>query len=205
VDTGTIAGAAAVLRWAHPTRGALSAAEFVPLAEQSGLIGPLGRWVLEECCSQLRRWLDEFPGEYGISVHVSGRQVQDAAFVDGVRAALARYDLPPHRLVLGLTESVLAQGSAAVTAGLAALRATGARIAMDDSSTGFSGFGYVTRSAPITAEQFTAQLAAARPLGPGPLAAPTTGARRRSAPPPERKSPLPAPTKEKSADAESND
>jgi diguanylate cyclase (GGDEF)-like protein/PAS domain S-box-containing protein len=109
LDTGEITGVEALVRWQHPRRGLLAPMQFIPLAEETGLILPLGAWVLREACAQGQRWRvqrgDQAP--LAMTVNISGRQLQNPAFVDDVRDALTSSGLTPHALILELTESVL--------------------------------------------------------------------------------------------------
>ncbi len=120
--------------------------EFVPLAEETGLIIPLGRWVLEQACREARRWNDVAPDEaLSVSVNVSGRQVAEPDFVEVVAEALRASGLPPDRLVLEFTENVLIEDSEQSATTLAALKGLGVRLAIDDFGTGFSSLGYLRR------------------------------------------------------------
>ena len=139
-------GVEALLRWHHPAHGAVSPATFVPLAEATGLIVPLGRWVLAEACRQVAGWAvphepDDLP--LTLTVNVSGRQLQDPGFVGDVEAALAASGLAPGRLVLEITETAIMQDTAATLARLAALKALGVRLAIDDFGTGYSSLAYL--------------------------------------------------------------
>jgi diguanylate cyclase (GGDEF)-like protein/PAS domain S-box-containing protein len=144
IETGEIAGAEALVRWQHPTRGLVPPTEFVELAEDTGLIVPLGRWVLDRACAQARLWADQGHGGLRLSVNVSGRQLQEAGFVNEVRSALLRHGLAPGVLVLELTESVLVyDGSGIIPERLTALRDLGVKIAIDDFGTGYSSLAYL--------------------------------------------------------------
>jgi EAL domain-containing protein (putative c-di-GMP-specific phosphodiesterase class I) len=144
LGSGRISGVEALVRWAHPRRGELPPASFIPIAEETGLIIPLGRWVLREACEQGARWRAEgMP--LAISVNLSARQVQDAQIVQHVAEALAVAGLPPELLVLEITESTLMSDTEAMTAALAALKALGVRLAIDDFGTGYSSLSYLQR------------------------------------------------------------
>jgi len=142
VQTREILGAEALLRWVHPEFGMVSPAEFIPLAEESGLIIEIGEWVLREACAQARAWHDSGHQLFSISVNVSSRQFKDGAFLDTVRRALSDTALSPQTLTLELTESLLLDVEA-VTITLGRLRGLGVRIAIDDFGTGFSSLGYL--------------------------------------------------------------
>jgi diguanylate cyclase (GGDEF)-like protein len=139
LDDGRIVGVEALVRWDHPTRGAVSPAEFIPAAERTGLIIPLGRFVLREASRQAAAWLATFgPGALdNVAVNVSARQLNDPEFVADVVAALAASGLPSARLVLELTESAALRGRA-VSQTLHEVDAMGVRLALDDFGTGES-------------------------------------------------------------------
>jgi len=136
---GEVIGVEALVRWPHPSRGLVSPAEFIPLAEETGLIVPLGADVLAEACVQVAQWRRELAElDLSVSVNLSPRQVQHAAVVDLVRDALSATDLPPHALCLEITESVLTEDAVVAVERLLALKALGVRLAVDDFGTGYS-------------------------------------------------------------------
>jgi diguanylate cyclase (GGDEF)-like protein/PAS domain S-box-containing protein len=145
LDSGAIRGAEALLRWRHPELGELSPAEFVPLAEQTGLIVPIGSWVLAEACRFAARWGAATAGGPPpfVSVNVSPVQLRDPAFPQEVAATLRATGLPPGRLLLELTEGVLLQDGGAER--LADLAALGVRLAVDDFGTGYSSLASLRR------------------------------------------------------------
>src|SRR6266508_285809 len=145
IDTGQILGAEALVRWQHPTRGPVAPVDFIGFAEDTGLIVPLGRWVLDQACAQARIWLDEGFADFCVSVNISGRQLQEAGFVDDVRSALTRHHLPAGVLSLELTESVLVYDGSTVPERLAALKDLGVKIAVDNFGTGYTSLAYLTR------------------------------------------------------------
>jgi EAL domain-containing protein (putative c-di-GMP-specific phosphodiesterase class I) len=134
-----VIGVEALVRWDHPTRGVVSPADFIPVAERTGLIVPLGRFVLRETCRQAAVWLAEFGPEVlqKVGPNVSARQLHDPDFVDDVRAALADSGLPGEMLVLELTESAVLRGQQ-VSRTLHELHDMGVRLALDDFGTGES-------------------------------------------------------------------
>lgn len=147
--TGRPVGAECLLRWDRAGHGTVSPAKFIPLAEQTGLIVPIGRWILHEACRQGALWqsraprLDGAPPPFSISVNVSGRQMQHPTLIDDVRNALASSGLDPRALVLELTESVVLSEANTAIERLHALRALGVRIAIDDFGTGYSSLSYL--------------------------------------------------------------
>ena len=147
LDTGAIAGFEALVRWQHPVRGLLPPLEFIPTAEQTGLIVPLGRYVLAEACRQAAAWTDAHSsGErLRMSVNVSAKQLVQPGWSDEVAQALAESGLAPRQLVLEITESVLMDDADATAVRLEELRRLGVRIAIDDFGTGYSSLGYLRR------------------------------------------------------------
>jgi EAL domain-containing protein (putative c-di-GMP-specific phosphodiesterase class I) len=143
---GRVTGAEALLRWHHPTRGLVSPAQFIPAAEASGLILPLGAWVLEAACTRLVAWAgDAATAELSLSVNVSARQFHQPGFVEQVLGALAASGAAPQRLKLELTESLLLDDVEASIAKMARLQAAGVGIALDDFGTGYSSLAYLKR------------------------------------------------------------
>jgi len=148
--TGALSGFEALVRWQHPERGLLAPGEFIPLAEGSGLIVPIGAWVLEEACAQLARWRATEPEAAGlvIAVNVSAVQLADPELTPTVAAALDAADLEPEALWLEVTESAVMVDPEAATARLGELRALGVQLALDDFGTGHSSLAHL-RSLPI--------------------------------------------------------
>jgi EAL domain-containing protein (putative c-di-GMP-specific phosphodiesterase class I) len=140
-------GLEALVRWQHPVRGMVPPASFIPLAEESGLIVPLGRWVLGEACRYLRAWQEETPPPTPVyvSVNVSAHQLHQIGYAREVAEVLEATGLDPASLVLEITESVFMQDSEATLEKLAELRAVGVRLALDDFGTGYSSIGYLRR------------------------------------------------------------
>jgi diguanylate cyclase (GGDEF)-like protein len=145
LDTMRVVGIESLVRWRHPTRGLLPPAEFIPLAEETGLIGEIDRWVLTRACEQAVAWR----GRYGreacgrLSVNLSARQLANESLDELVGSILARTGFPPEELVLEITESVLVAESAVASENLAGLNRRGIRIAIDDFGTGYCSLAYL--------------------------------------------------------------
>jgi len=150
LETGVISGAEALIRWLHPERGLLRPAQFVPIAEDCGLIVPIGRWALHEACRQVRRWQAAGVPPVPVAVNISALEFRHKDFLAGVRAILAETALEPRYLELELTESVLMQDVESTAAVLKALKSMGVLLAIDDFGTGFSSLNYL-RQFPIDA------------------------------------------------------
>jgi diguanylate cyclase (GGDEF)-like protein/PAS domain S-box-containing protein len=144
ISTNAVSGFEALLRWRHPERGMVPPAEFIPLAEDIGMIVPLGEWVLRQACSEAVRW----PGELKVAVNLSPAQFRSRGVVKAVLTALAYSGLPASRLELEITETVLLGETDANLATLHQLRQLGVRISMDDFGTGYSSLSYL-RSFPF--------------------------------------------------------
>jgi diguanylate cyclase (GGDEF)-like protein/PAS domain S-box-containing protein len=152
LSTSRLRGVEALLRWHHPQRGLIPPARFICVAEETGHIVPIGRWVLEQACMQAAAWRGRFwdvddagVSDFAISVNLSCRQLRDEGLIDHVKSALERSGLPAHMLVLEITESVLVSEIEAATGRLEELRALGVRLAIDDFGTGYSSLTYLQR------------------------------------------------------------
>ncbi len=145
LSTGEIAGAEALLRWTHPVRGSVSPAEFIPVAEDSGLILSIGNWVLHEACKQTQAWIEKGLPVTSIAVNVSAIEFRNENFLEGVFGALSEAKLDPKCLELELTESVLMKHTASTEFILQTLRAKGVRITVDDFGTGYSSLSYLKK------------------------------------------------------------
>jgi diguanylate cyclase (GGDEF)-like protein len=143
VCSGAIVGLEALARWPHKGVGMLMPSVFVPIAEETGLIVPLGDWAIDEACADLRRWLNAGIAPRPVAVNVSARQLSDASLVDKVGAVLERYDVPAQYLELEITESVFMRDLTSSTATLVQLRELGVKCSIDDFGTGFSGLSYL--------------------------------------------------------------
>src|SRR5262249_10515091 len=149
LDMHQIIGVEALLRWNHPTRGLLQPSDFVSVAEDTGMIVELGRWVLHEACEQTARWQSADPHRMlSTAVNLSPRQLHDADLLDTVSAALRESGLPAGALTIEITEDLLLTDSAFAAQRLADLRRLGVRIALDDFGTGYSSLAYL-RQLPI--------------------------------------------------------
>ncbi len=147
VEDGRIVGLEALLRWNHPTRGPVPPAEFIPLAEESGLILTLGQWVLEEACRQVKTWEQTCPeaGSLTVSVNLSPRQFRQPDLADQVGAAVARFGLRPKQLCMEVTEGVMVEDVDSATVTLGKLHALGVSVSIDDFGTGYSSLSYLQR------------------------------------------------------------
>jgi len=145
LKTGRITGLEALLRWQHPQRGMVYPVQFIPIAEECGLILPIGRWVLLQACKQARSWIDSGLGVVPIAVNVSAAELGAKDFLSGVRAVLIATGVQPQNLELELTESVLMQDAESAVVTLAALKAMGVQLTIDDFGTGYSSFTYLRR------------------------------------------------------------
>jgi diguanylate cyclase (GGDEF)-like protein/PAS domain S-box-containing protein len=145
VATGRIVSVEALLRWHHPERGVIPPLDFIPFAEESGLIIPIGRWVIEAACREAAGWQRLGGGPIKVAVNVSGSQLGDPELVDHVRAALADTGLPPECLVLELTETVLMEDTQHTIRLLEELKQVGVRISIDDFGTGYCSLAYLRR------------------------------------------------------------
>lgn len=145
IDSGEIIACEALLRWNEPHKGLVSPADFIPVAEETGLIVALGDWVLEAAAAQFRRWIDQGLPQFCLSINMSGRQLQQDDIVARLKAVSRRYDLPAERIKLELTESIImGQGEDAESL-LHAIRALGMRLSIDDFGTGYSSLAYLKR------------------------------------------------------------
>jgi EAL domain-containing protein (putative c-di-GMP-specific phosphodiesterase class I) len=162
--TGAIAGAEALLRWTHPTRGPIAPALFIPVAEECGLILPIGRWVLREACMQARSWIGMGLPVVSMAVNVSAMEFRNKNFLDGLFAILLETGFDPGLLQLELTESVLMKSAELTASILQNLRKRGVQVAIDDFGTGYSSLSYL-RKFPVDAlkidQSFVRQISAA--------------------------------------------
>jgi diguanylate cyclase (GGDEF)-like protein/PAS domain S-box-containing protein len=144
---GRIVGVEALLRWEHPQRGLVPPGEFLPVAEETGLIAPIGAWVLEEACGQVQRWREEVPGadRLQLAVNLSGQQLSSTTLADLVAEVLDRTGLPASLLCLEITESTLMADVEASAAIMGDLKALGVALAVDDFGTGYSSLAYLSR------------------------------------------------------------
>jgi EAL domain-containing protein (putative c-di-GMP-specific phosphodiesterase class I) len=138
-------GFEALVRWNHPNLGEVEPLRFIPIAEETGFIVPLGRWVLVEACEQLAAWGEESDQPLTLSVNLSRRQLSSPHLTDEVRTALALSAIDPSQLMLEVTESVLMEDPVRATQALFELRALGIRIAVDDFGTGYSSLSHLQR------------------------------------------------------------
>jgi diguanylate cyclase (GGDEF)-like protein/PAS domain S-box-containing protein len=145
LGTGAIIGAEALIRWQHPARGLILPARFIAIAEECGLIVPLGRWVLHEACRQARAWQVAGLPPTCIAINISSVELRDRGFVPNLRAVLRETGLEPRYLELELTETVLMEDSKSAAEVLAELKEIGVQLALDDFGTGYSSLSYLKR------------------------------------------------------------
>ncbi|CAA9459132.1 MAG: diguanylate cyclase/phosphodiesterase (GGDEF & EAL domains) with PAS/PAC sensor(s) [uncultured Rubrobacteraceae bacterium] len=140
-------GLEALVRWKHPQRGLVSPSEFIPIAEETGLILPIGQWVLEEACNQAKEWQEQYPSDppLKMSVNFSARQLQHPQMVQNITRTLGETGIDPRDLILEITESVVMENAPSTIATLRKLEELGLRIAIDDFGTGYSSLSYLKR------------------------------------------------------------
>ena len=143
---GRVKGFEALIRWRHPVRGLVPPSEFVPVAEEIGLIRLIDRWVLREACARIAEWRARFPdADLSINVNTSARELDDPDFLPEIEAVLARHVLPPAALELEITESIFLHPDPRIADVIAAARALGVRVGLDDFGTGYSSLSYLSR------------------------------------------------------------
>ena len=147
IETGRLVGMEALVRWEHPSRGLMAPADFLPVAEESGLIVPIGGWVLLEACRQAREWQTQFGQHVNlvVSVNLSGKHLQQATLIDEVHEVLETTGLDPRHLIIEITETVAMAGAETTIGVLRKLKGLGVQLAIDDFGTGFSSLAYLKR------------------------------------------------------------
>ena len=147
IETGRLVGMEALVRWEHPARGLIAPAEFLLVAEETGLIVPIGRWVMREACRQAREWQTQFRQESAlmVSVNLSGKHLQQATLIEEVKEVLEQTGLDPRHLIVEITETVAMAGAETTIEILSQLKALGVLLAIDDFGTGFSSLAYLKR------------------------------------------------------------
>jgi diguanylate cyclase (GGDEF)-like protein/PAS domain S-box-containing protein len=147
LDSGKICGFEALIRWQHPERGMVSPIDFIPVAEETGWIVPIGRWVLEQACAQLAQWQKQVPSavQLTMSVNLSSKQFSQLNLIPEIEDLLARHQIPAGCLKLEITESAIMENADEVTERLLSLRALGVKLGLDDFGTGYSSLSYLHR------------------------------------------------------------
>ena len=145
IDTGRIAGMEALVRWESPDRGLVPPSEFIAVAEESGLILPIGRWVLREACRQAKEWEEQYKIPLAVSVNLSGRHFQQSTLIEEVSEVIAATRINPAHLILEITETVAMEGAETTIDVLRKLKSIGICLAIDDFGTGFSSLAYLKR------------------------------------------------------------
>lgn len=147
LSTGKIVGFEALIRWQHPEQGLVSPIKFIPIAEETGLIAPIGQWVLREACRQMKSWQDRFPSDSPlcISVNLSSRQFSQPSLIGQIRQTLVETGLTTHSLKLEITESAIMENTESAMDMLLQLKAMGIQLSVDDFGTGYSSLGYLYR------------------------------------------------------------
>jgi EAL domain-containing protein (putative c-di-GMP-specific phosphodiesterase class I) len=145
LHSGEISAVEALVRWEHPNRGLVPPMDFIPVAEDTGLIVDLGAYVLRNACQQVRKWQRQFPKDppLKVAVNLSSSQLEDPSLAEGVATLLQQCGLPPNTLILEITESVLMRDTDYTTARLNELKALGVQLAVDDFGTGYSSLSYL--------------------------------------------------------------
>lgn len=147
LETGKVRGFEALVRWQHPERGFISPIDFIPMAEETGLIIPIGQWVLEEACRQIHKWQEQFP-QYPplqISVNLSVKQFMNKDLIEHIKTALRETGVDPHSLKLEITESMVMENVEAAIEMLEQMRSLGIELSIDDFGTGYSSLSYLHR------------------------------------------------------------
>jgi EAL domain-containing protein (putative c-di-GMP-specific phosphodiesterase class I) len=145
VPTGAVTGVEALIRWSDPELGLVSPGEFIPLAEETGLIIPIGEWVLRQVCAELAAWRASGIATVPVAVNISPRQFHQRDIAGMVKRALREFDIPPHLIEIEITESTAMHHAEAARETLANLKALGVKIAIDDFGTGYSSLSYLKR------------------------------------------------------------
>lgn len=145
LNSGELVGAEALIRWKHPQRGMVSPISFIPIAEETGLIVPIGDWVIRTASAQLKQWLDQGLKPIRVSINLSARQFREAGLIDKFANTLVETDIPPELLELEITESILMDDINLTVKLLEALRLMGVHLAIDDFGTGYSSLSYLKR------------------------------------------------------------
>lgn len=147
IETGNLVGMEALVRWDHPERGIIKPSEFIAVAEETGLILPIGRFVMYEACRQAKEWQKKYRPDLAlmVSINLSGKHFQQATLIDEVADALKKSEIDPQHVILEITESVAMEGAETTIEILTKLKSLGVLLAIDDFGTGFSSLAYLKR------------------------------------------------------------
>ncbi len=143
--TGELVGVEGLLRWNSPQLGAIAPSQFIPVAEETRLIIPIGAWVIEEACCEMARWRDQDQLDLRVSINLSAIQLRDSQLVETLRHSLAKHQISPERLELEITETVLMDSAEDSLDAINAIRALGVKLSLDDFGTGYSSLSYLNR------------------------------------------------------------
>jgi EAL domain-containing protein (putative c-di-GMP-specific phosphodiesterase class I) len=143
LHTGQITGMEALVRWKHPQHGQISPIDFISLAEQTGLIVPLGRWIINEACAQSKKLFDKYGRDLTVTINISGKQLEHSAFIEDLAHVLRSVEINPGNIILEITESTMMEDTESILKLLMRIKSLGIRLAIDDFGTGYSSLSYL--------------------------------------------------------------